>query len=83
MTEYTDLVEKRRIQFQAEEWGNGIKYIHANKGIIETAYQNGDIDYEYTNDRTKDWTAYAHKSKNDIISRFLRWRQKRKEQDVE
>ena len=37
MTEFTEKVEKRRILMEAEEWGNGIKHIHANNGIIETA----------------------------------------------
>ena len=46
MTEYTDKVEKQRILMEAEEWGNGVKHIHANNGIIETAYQNGDVHYE-------------------------------------
>ena len=30
MTEYTDKVERQRILMQAEEWGKGIRYIHAN-----------------------------------------------------
>ena len=50
MTEYTDLVEKERTRFQQEEavkkWSKGIKYIHANNGIIETAFNNGDIQYD-------------------------------------
>ena len=46
MTEYTDAVEKQRIKNDAEVWGKGIKYIHANNGIIETAFNNGDIQYD-------------------------------------
>ena len=45
MTEYTDKVEKQRILMEAEEWGSGVKHIHANNGIIETAYQNGNVHY--------------------------------------
>ena len=49
MTEYKDLVEKERARLQQEEeinkWAKGIKYIHANNGVIETAFNNGDIEY--------------------------------------
>ena len=55
MTEYTDKVEKQRILMEAEEWGNGVKHIHANNGIIETAYQNGNVHYEDTKTGRK-WT---------------------------
>jgi len=46
MTEFSDKVETRRILMEAEEWGAGIKYIHANNGIIETKFNNGDIQYD-------------------------------------
>ena len=46
MTEFTDRVEEQRILMEAEEWGAGIKYIHANNGIIETKFNNGDIQYD-------------------------------------
>ena len=46
MTEFEDIVEKQRQLNKAEEWGKGIKYIHANNGIIETAFNNGDIQYD-------------------------------------
>ena len=45
MTEYTDEVERQRQLQQAEKWGKGVKYIHANNGIIETKFNNGDIQY--------------------------------------
>ena len=48
MTEFTDRVEKQRVLMEAEEWGSGVKYIHANNGIIETKYQNGNVHYEDT-----------------------------------
>ena len=34
MTQYSDKVEEVRLKQQAEEWGKGVKYIHANNGII-------------------------------------------------
>ena len=46
MTEYTDMVEKAKIQQETEEWAKGIKYIHANNGVIETKFNNGDIQYD-------------------------------------
>jgi hypothetical protein len=46
MTEFTDEVEKQRILMEAEKWGKGIKYIHASDGVIETAFNNGNIRYE-------------------------------------
>ena len=48
MTEYTDLVEEKRILLEAEKWGKGVRYIHANNGVVETAFQNGDIHYKET-----------------------------------
>jgi len=48
MTEYTEEVEAVRLQHQLETFAQGVKYIHANDGCIETAYNSGDIRYEYT-----------------------------------
>ena len=46
MTEYTEQVEKQRLLQDAEKWGKGVKYIHVNNGIIETKFNNGDIQYD-------------------------------------
>ncbi len=46
MTEYTEEVEIQRLKNEAEKWGKGVKYIHANNGIIETKFNNGDIQYD-------------------------------------
>ena len=40
MTEYTELVEKRRIYLEAEEWGNKISMHYACKGV-----NKGDLGY--------------------------------------
>jgi len=45
MTEYTERVERERNKQAAEKWGKGVRYIHANNGIIETKFNNGDIQY--------------------------------------
>ena len=46
MTQYTETVQAHKDKTEAEEWGKNIKYIHANEGVIETAFNNGDIKYE-------------------------------------
>ena len=43
MTEYTEKVEEVRLKQDAEKWGRRVKYLHASNGMIETAYNNGDI----------------------------------------
>ena len=72
MTEFSEIVENQRILMEAEEWGAGIKYIHANNGIIETKYQNGDMHYEDTKTARK-WTVYANQSQGTLVQRFLKW----------
>jgi hypothetical protein len=72
MTQYSDKVEEIRLKQEAEEWANGIKYIHANKGIIETKYQNGNIHYEDTKTHRK-WTVFANHSKERLVQKFVRW----------
>ena len=73
MTEYTDLVEKYRLKQDAEEWGRRVKYMHASNGIIETAFNNGDIHYHENGEGGKSWTVYAEKPTN-LVERFQRWR---------
>ena len=72
MTEFSEIVENQRILMEAEEWGAGIKYIHANNGIIETKYQNGDMHYEDTKTARK-WTVYANQSQGTLVQRFIKW----------
>ena len=72
MTQYSDEVQKVRIQQEAENWGKEVKYIHANNGIIETAYQNGNVHYEDTKTGKK-WTVYSNQSQGTLVERFLRW----------
>ena len=69
MTEYTDKVEEQRQLQQAEKWGKGVKYIHANNGIIETKFNNGDI--QYNRDGRISW----HREKptrETLVSKFNR-----------
>jgi len=72
MTQYSDLVEDQRTLNDAEEWGKNIKYIHANDGITETAYNNGDK--QYVESATgKQWTVYANHSQGTILQKFIKW----------
>ena len=40
MTQYSEKVRKQKEWLAAEAWGNQIKYIHAQNGIFEVAYNN-------------------------------------------
>ena len=71
MTEYKELVEETRVRLQVEEWSKGIKYIHANNGIIETKFNNGDIEYEDTSTGKKTWKR-KRATKRTLINKFLR-----------
>ena len=48
MTEYTDKVAAVKLQRELDEYAKGVSYIHANSGVIETKFNNGDIQYQYT-----------------------------------
>ena len=73
MTEYRDLVEKERTRLQQEEdvkkWGQGVKYIHLNNGIMETAFNNGDIEYSQSG---KIWWHKEKLPKKTLFDRFQR-----------
>ena len=71
MTEYTDIVEKARIQQETEEWAKGVKYIHCNNGVIETKFNNGDVHYQETKDKGKSWTVSKNLSEDKLTLRYL------------
>tara|TARA_Y100001963_G_C6480574_1_gene308781 strand:- start:245 stop:496 length:252 start_codon:yes stop_codon:yes gene_type:complete len=70
MTQYTDRVEKQRTKQAAEKWGKRVKYIHANNGVIETAFNNGDIKYE-TRQKTGKYKTHWHRENKESLIR--RW----------
>ena len=72
MTEFSEIVENQRILNEAEEWGGNIKYIHANNGITETAYNNGDKQY-VESETGKQWTVYANQSQGTLVQKFIKW----------
>ena len=73
MTEYTDKVEEVRLKQKAEKWGRQVKYLHASNGMIETAFNNGDIHYKETKPKGRSWTIYANHSQGTIVEKFRRW----------
>ena len=73
MTQYSDRVERVRLKQEAKEWGEGIKYIHASDGLIETAYFNGNTHFQENWEGGKNWTVYSQKPFN-LIDKFLKWR---------
>ncbi len=73
MTQYSNKVEEVRLKQEAEEWGRSAKYIHASNGVIETAFNNGDVHIEENWEGGKSWTVYAQEPKN-LIDKYLRWR---------
>ena len=74
MTEYTEQVEAVRLQQQLKEYAKGVKYIHANEGVIETKYNSGDIHYEYTRGPKKGKTEWHRENatKQDLLSKMYR-----------
>ena len=70
MTEYSDKVEEQRVLMEAEKWAKGIKYIHANGGVIETKFMNGDIKYD--RDGRISWYK-AKPTREKLVTKFLKW----------
>ena len=72
MTQYTDRVERERNKQAAEKWGKGVKYIHGNNGIIETKFNNGDIQYVENKPKGKTTWHRTKLSKTSLISNWQR-----------
>jgi hypothetical protein len=47
MTEHTGRIEYHKRKLKAEKWGDGVQYILAQNGYVETAYNNNRIEREY------------------------------------
>jgi len=71
MTEYSDVVERVRMELEADKWAEGGKYLHLNDSIIETKQLNGDMHYWDLETNSK-WTVFNNLSRQTIINRFLR-----------
>lgn len=68
MTEFTDMVEAAREEARIDEevkvWRKQIKYILAEKGCIETAYNSGRIEVVYHRD-------YELHEAGDVITKAI------------
>ena len=51
MGQYSDVVERRAREIKALEWGKEVKYILAQDGYMEVAYNDGAITREYRDGR--------------------------------
>ncbi len=72
MTEYDDRVEEQRVRLKYEEWSKGVKHLIAQNGVIETAFNNGDIKYE-TRQPDGSFKTKWHRenaSKESLMNRF-------------
>jgi len=47
--------------------------MHASSGIIETKFNNGDVNYHENWEGGRNWTVYAEEPTN-LIDKFLSWR---------
>ena len=71
MTEYTEMIEKARLEEEVKKWADQIKYIHMNNGVTETKYNNGDI--QYVNNKTG--KTHWHRAKTTDRSLVVRFQQ--------
>ena len=71
MTEYTDLVDRARLEQEAEKWAEDGAYLHLNNGVIERKYLNGDTDYLDCK-TNKQWKVFKNLPKQTLIDRFRR-----------
>ena len=73
MTEYDDRVERQKELLRAEEWGKRVKYMIASDGIIETAFNNGDIKYVENKPGGKTTWHRETKPNKNLVDDFKRW----------
>ena len=72
MTEFKELVEETRVRLQMEEWAKQVSSIQADKGIIETRFNNGDVHFEENKEGGKSWTVYKNLPKKSLLNRFFK-----------
>ncbi len=74
MTEFVDRVEARRLELELEQYCQGVSYIHASSGVIETKFNNGDIKTETRQPNGKYKTSWKREnaSRETLLERFYR-----------
>ena len=70
MTQYNELIKRKAKELEAEEWGNQVKYIHANNGVMEIAYNNGLKRFEECKPDGKQWTEGKRETKDSLFTSF-------------
>ena len=70
MTQYKEMVEEYQAKMEAEAWGKEVKHIHASNGIMEIAYNNGEIHYEETKPGGKKWVEGKVLTKKSLMDKF-------------
>ena len=72
MTQYDELIAKKKEELAAEAWGKQVKYIHASNGVMEVAYNNGLKEFEETATGKK-WTEGVVEKKENLLHSFGKW----------
>ena len=72
MTQYDELIKRKQEELAAEAWGKQVKYIHAQDGIMEIAYNNGLKEFEETATGKK-WTEGEVETKETLVQSFGRF----------
>ena len=72
MTQYDELIAKKKEELAAEAWGKQVKYISASNGVMEVAYNNGLIEFEETATGKK-WTEGEVEKKETLLHSFSKW----------
>ena len=72
MTQYNERVERQKAVLAAEAWGKQIKYMLAQDGILEVAYNNGEKHFEETATGKK-WKTGIDYTDETLMERFERY----------
>ena len=72
MTQYDELIAKKKEELAAEAWGKKVKYISASNGVMEVAYNNGLKEFEETATGKK-WTEGEVEKKETLLHSFGKW----------
>ena len=72
MTQYNDRVERQKAVLAAEAWGKQVRYMLAQDGVLEVAYNNGEKHFEETATGKK-WKTGVDLSKEALIEKWSRY----------
>ena len=72
MTQYDELIAKKKEELAAEAWGKQVKYISASNGVMEIAYNNGEKHFEETATGKK-WKTGVDYTEETLVEKFHRY----------